>query len=1040
MTTRITLLGGFGATVGGEPVPPDRWSRRQVATLVKVLALAPGRRLHREQVIEALWPGADVPEAGPRLHKAAHYARRAWADDDAVVLRNETVALLPHRDVEVDVDVFRSLARRAQASGGQGDLTEAVAAYGGTLLPDDLYEPWAERPREELRHLHLDLLRAAGSWERLLEEEPADEQAHLALIRGHLDRGDIRGAERQFERLDHALLRELGTRPSAEAEQLRSRLSDPHRDAPRTQGVHLVGRRAAGDRIRAALAQAGDGRGTTLLISGPPGIGKTAMLGLAESLARRQGWRSGRGTASAVEGQWPYATVLEAFADLCRQHPALLDGLDDAYYDEIERALSVKDVAWTGESRHQRLFVAVAELMRLAASGNGLLLLIDDLHDSDEASVRLLHYLSRCAMTERVLIVVAHRLRLPQTARQVEESLLRKGAGSRLELSPLEPTAVRRLLAEQFEQLDAARVEEVVQTSGGVPFAVLELARSPDGRDLAGLPTLSLPTSETMQRLALLGTTFTTDEVLALAHATEDDAYAELEEAVTALVVEPAEAGYRFRHPLLRDRLLDAVPAYRRVGVHRDVAERIAALGGPPARMAHLFVGAGLYSRAVPYALRAVETAGALGAYRDALTLLDAVRDHAGPQELPRLLARRGDLLQALGDPDAVTAYQEAAAITTGSEQRLVRARLARAAAMAGEQAVAEEAIAGLEPEGDEADVAILLARGHLAYFRGDVEEASRIAHEGRLLASATDDPAQRMELVGFQGLVAHARGEWFERFRMELRRTRGRERLTTAVFDAHLCVAEYVLYGPVPYQEVIDDAQELLRLSERSGALRGVAFAHALIGEAAMLMGDLVRAETELTEAVELHRETDAPAGEAHSLQRLAEIRLAQGDAEEARRLLRRALPLARWSVMASHLLQRIFGTMIDAAPTPDTARAVVDQSQATLGDRDACSFCVVMLAIPAAIACAAVGDLPEARSYIERAERSTERWPGTAWTAALQEARAHLALADGHPDEASSLLRSAAAGFEEAGQPVDAARCRRPLRARVPHLTSLD
>ena len=76
---------------------------------------------------------------------------------------------------------------------------------------------------------------------------------------------------------------------------------------------------------------------------------------------------------------------------------------------EIERALSGRDVSWTGESSHQRLFVAVAELMRLAATGHGLLIVVDDLQDADEASLRLLHYLSRCAVTEPVLIAVAHR-------------------------------------------------------------------------------------------------------------------------------------------------------------------------------------------------------------------------------------------------------------------------------------------------------------------------------------------------------------------------------------------------------------------------------------------------------------------------------------------------------------------------------------------------------------------------------------------------------------------------------------------------------
>ena len=96
---------------------------------------------------------------------------------------------------------------------------------------------------------------------------------------------------------------------------------------------------------------------------------------------------------------------------------------------------------------------------------------------------------------------------------------------------------------------------------------------------------------------------------------------------------------------------------------------------------------------------------------------------------------------------------------------------------------------------------------------------------------------------MGLQGLIAHQRGEWFERFRIELRRTRGKPRLATALFDAHLCVAEYLLYGPMPYGEVIELAEGLRRGLDQVGALRGVAFATSLIGEAALLMGDLERA-----------------------------------------------------------------------------------------------------------------------------------------------------------------------------------------------------
>ncbi|HXZ76329.1 MAG TPA: hypothetical protein VEH31_36425 [Streptosporangiaceae bacterium] len=80
----ITLLGRFAVTAGGIPVPEASWKRRHAAALVKVLALAPGRRLYREQVMHLLWPEDTIAEAASKLHKAAHFARRALGVPGAV--------------------------------------------------------------------------------------------------------------------------------------------------------------------------------------------------------------------------------------------------------------------------------------------------------------------------------------------------------------------------------------------------------------------------------------------------------------------------------------------------------------------------------------------------------------------------------------------------------------------------------------------------------------------------------------------------------------------------------------------------------------------------------------------------------------------------------------------------------------------------------------------------------------------------------------------------------------------------------------------
>ena len=70
----------------------------------------------------------------------------------------------------------------------------------------------------------------------------------------------------------------------------------------------------------------------------------------------------------------------------------------------------------------------------------------------------------------------------------------------------------------------------------------------------------------------------------------------------------------------------------------------------------------------------------------------------------------------------------------------------------------------------------------------------------------------------------------------------------------------------------------------------------------------------------------------------------------------------------------------MIRAAPDVETARAVVGQAMSTVGQEDACPFCSIMLAVPAAIACADAGDLDDARHHLTIAERSAALWKGSA------------------------------------------------------------
>src|SRR6266536_2318489 len=70
----VTLLGGFAATVDGEPVPETVWRLKKARELVKLLALAPGHRLHREQVMDVLWRDRAPAAAANNLHQTVHIA------------------------------------------------------------------------------------------------------------------------------------------------------------------------------------------------------------------------------------------------------------------------------------------------------------------------------------------------------------------------------------------------------------------------------------------------------------------------------------------------------------------------------------------------------------------------------------------------------------------------------------------------------------------------------------------------------------------------------------------------------------------------------------------------------------------------------------------------------------------------------------------------------------------------------------------------------------------------------------------------------
>ena len=146
------MLGGFAAEVDGAPVPDSAWRLRKAKELVKLLALADGHHLHREQAMDALWPDRDLTAAANNLNQAVHAARRALGAE-AIELHDGLLRL----DADLDVEAFETAATDARRDRTAAACERALALYGGELLPENRYDDWAELERGRLAAIREEL-------------------------------------------------------------------------------------------------------------------------------------------------------------------------------------------------------------------------------------------------------------------------------------------------------------------------------------------------------------------------------------------------------------------------------------------------------------------------------------------------------------------------------------------------------------------------------------------------------------------------------------------------------------------------------------------------------------------------------------------------------------------------------------------------------------------------------------------------------------------------------------------------------------------
>ena len=385
---RIWLLGRFRVCNGSRLVEECAWRRRKAAAIIKLIALAPQQRLHREQIMDLLWRDFEPRAAANNLRRTLHAARRALdpsAGSPSPYLRGDPLTLCSDVEVWVDVEAFEAAGASARRTQAPASYRAAIDLYTGDLLAEDRYEDWAAVRREELRWTYQSLLMelaqlyeernetgpAIEILQRVVAHEPAHEDAHVALMRLYARSGQRYQALQQYHQLREALLREVDTQPDSATRHvyediLERRFPVPVDDSPSTAPsirrhnlpvpvTAFIGREREIGEVTRLLGQA-----RLVTLTGPGGCGKTR---LAQKVASRL-------VDTYLDGVWLVELAALGDPDLVPQAVASVLGVREQPGVQLNQTL-----VNTLESRHVLLILDNCEHLvdACAALANSLL-------------------------------------------------------------------------------------------------------------------------------------------------------------------------------------------------------------------------------------------------------------------------------------------------------------------------------------------------------------------------------------------------------------------------------------------------------------------------------------------------------------------------------------------------------------------------------------------------------------------------------------------------------------------------------------------
>ena len=380
--------------------------------------------------------------------------------------------------------------------------------------------------------------------------------------------------------------------------------------------------------LRDAFAQAADGRGGVVFITGEPGIGKSRLVRELTGHARERGALTATGRAVPAGSGTPYRPLTEALLQLLRDRPLTAHADLDPWLPALrailptlgqpDQAAAAEPLTAFGLASPVARAEAVIRLLRWfsAGTGTGLVIALEDLHWADPDTLTLLEYLADNLGGERVLCVATSRDQ-PGAAAGLARRLAGRRAAGHLPLDRLDPDAVEHMVRTCVAGAGDELVLRAQRAADGVPFLVEEVLASPGvpasfaETVRARLAEFSPGERRVLEAAALLGRGFDWQLLAAAATVPDRTVTASLERAVTAQLVTVDGEVFRFRHALTREAVIaEMLPPRRRGlaaaalaavdaahpaldGPWRDVAADLAVRAGDTARGGALLAASG---------------------------------------------------------------------------------------------------------------------------------------------------------------------------------------------------------------------------------------------------------------------------------------------------------------------------------------------------------------------------------------------------------------------------------------------------------------